>query len=137
MALHMPTVTLASKEQTLSGEILWTLRAVTSHYSYNSSSESAQLFSTMFPDSKVVAAFSCCAAKIGFLAKYGIAPFFREQLIGRVKASSQFVVLFAQSLNDTTQTKQMDIHVWFWDGDTVRTVHTLPWVSVPQPCLFR
>ena len=122
MASRMPTVTLASKEQTLSAEILWTLKAVISLYLNNSSSDSAQLFRTVFPDSKkVAAAFSCGASEIGFLAKYGIAPFFREQLIGRVKASSQFVVLFDDSLNDTTQTKQLDIHVRFSDGDTVRT----------------
>ena len=67
MASRMPTVTLATKQQALSAEILWTLKGVTSHYSQNSSSDNAQLFRTVFPDSnKVAAAFSCSAAKIGY-----------------------------------------------------------------------
>jgi len=55
------------------------------------------------------------------LSKYGIAPFFKKKLIDSVKASSQYVVLFDESLNDTIQSKQMDIHVRYWSGDTVQT----------------
>lgn len=46
----------------------------------------------------------------------------KQLLLTRIKkTSSEYVILFDKNLNDVTQTKQMDIHTRFWDGDTVRT----------------
>jgi len=38
-----------SPQETLSAEILWTLKSVTAHYSYSSSSDTSTLFQRMFP----------------------------------------------------------------------------------------
>jgi len=61
------------------GWILWTMRVITSHYSYNSSTGSDQLFKKMFLGSQVAAIFSCGDSKLAYLAKYGTAPFFTDQ----------------------------------------------------------
>lgn len=68
----------------------------------------------------MAAAFSCGASKVAYLAKCGIAPFFTDELISSVKASSQCVVLFDELLNNTTEKNQMDIHVHFWVGDSAQ-----------------
>jgi hypothetical protein len=96
-------VTLASKQTTLSAEIMWAMKVITSHYSYKSCTDISKLFTAMFPDSKVAASFTCGPDKVAYLAKYGIAPFFTQQLIENVKLSSDFVVLFDESLNDTME----------------------------------
>ena len=42
-----------TKDDVLNAEILWTLKLITSHYSFNSSKDTSQLFSAMFPDSEI------------------------------------------------------------------------------------
>ena len=43
----------------LKAEILWTLKLITSHYSFNSSKDTSHLFSAMFPDSHIAQQFPC------------------------------------------------------------------------------
>jgi len=74
----------------------------------------------MFPDSKIAAEFSMVATKCTYITKYGLAPYFTRMLVSRVKASGPFV-MFDESLNRSTQTKQMDIHIRFWDSGRVVT----------------
>ena len=50
-----------------------------------------------------------------YLACFGIAPYFTKQLIANVTRMSEFVIMFDESGNKATQTKQMVIHVRFWD----------------------
>lgn len=42
-----------TKDNVLKAETLWTLKLITSHYSFNSSKDTSQLFSAMFPDSQI------------------------------------------------------------------------------------
>ncbi|CAN7949040.1 unnamed protein product [Ixodes pacificus] len=57
-------------------EILWILKMVTSHYSYNSSSHAGELFKKMFPDSEIAKAFSCGEKKSAYVVCHGLRPFF-------------------------------------------------------------
>ena len=95
--------------------MLWPLKVVTAHYSYHSCETIAPLFARMFPDSTIAAKFSCGEKKCAYLACFGIAPFFTQQLIADVKRISGYVIMFDESGNKATQTKQMDLHVRFWD----------------------
>ena len=99
----------------LTAEVLWALKVVTAHYSYHSCETIAPLFARMFPDSTIAAKFSCGEKKCAYLACFGIAPFFTQQLIADVKRISGYVIMFDESGNKATQTKQMDLHVRFWD----------------------
>ena len=75
----------------------------------------------MFPDSKIAAKFSVAETKCTYITKFGQALYFTRMLVSRVKASGPFVVMFDESLNRSTQTKQMDIHIRFWDSGYVVT----------------
>ena len=47
------------KDNVLKAETLWTLKLITSHYSFNSSKDTSQLFSAMFLDSQIARQFAC------------------------------------------------------------------------------
>ena len=64
------------KSATISAEICWVLNLVTSKYSMNSSSNSVDLFSVMFPDSDIAKRFPCGRTKAGYVAYFGLTPFF-------------------------------------------------------------
>ena len=54
---------LVTKNDTLTAEILWCLKTVSSHYSYKSSESTDSLFKRMCPDSKIAASFHCGETK--------------------------------------------------------------------------
>jgi len=87
--------TFVGRNESLTAEVLWTVKIVTSHYCDNV----AALFGRMFPDSVIVAQFTCGERKCAHVACFGIAPYFSQQL----------VLMFDESANKATQTKQMDI----------------------------
>ncbi|KAH7980690.1 hypothetical protein HPB49_018257 [Dermacentor silvarum] len=57
-ATHLNS-TCKSHEVVTDAEILWTLKVITSHYSYRSSAQTGDFFKQMFPDSDVAKSFSC------------------------------------------------------------------------------
>ena len=105
---------LSSKE-TVTAEVLWALKVVLSHYSYKSCEDIAQLFQRMFADSTIAKQFSCGEKKCAYFACFGVAPFLQQQLLDEIKKLESFVLLFDESLNKVTQSKQLDLHIRFWD----------------------
>ncbi|KAK8788935.1 hypothetical protein V5799_021289 [Amblyomma americanum] len=95
-------------------EILWTLKMVASHYSYNSSAHTGELFKKMFPDSEIAKSFSCGERKSAYVVCHGLRPFFLSCLQRELEQSDGYTVLFDESLNDCLQKKQMDIHLRYW-----------------------
>ncbi len=106
-------------KESLTAEVLWALKVVCAHYSYKSCENISALFMRMFPDSAIAQKFSCGERKCAYLACFGIAPFFQQQLVQYVKQLDGYVLMFDESANKTTQTKQMDIHLRFWQYDHV------------------
>ena len=94
-------------------EIIWALDVVMSKYSFNSSSNKSDLFTTMFPDSGITNNFSCGKTKCGFIVKFGIAPYFVELLNSQLKDVEYFVALFDESFNCVAKKIQMDLHIRF------------------------
>ena len=78
-----------------------------SRQSHSAVTASGELFRKMFPDSKIAAKFSVAETKCTYITKFGLAPYFTRMLVSRVKPSGPFVVMFDESLNRSTQTKQM------------------------------
>ena len=55
------------KDDVLHSEILWALKMVVSHYSFNSPKNTSELFTRMFPDSDVAKAFRCGEGKAVYI----------------------------------------------------------------------
>ena len=72
----------------------------------------------MFPDSEVAnaKAFTCGRDKTAYIAKYGIASFVKKEL-SRAVSEKPYVVMFDESMNHTTQSKQMDLPLRYWTKD--------------------
>lgn len=97
---------LLGSNATLKAEICWTLKVITSHYSFKSSEDISSIFKFMFPDSKTAKHFACGERKTAHLATFGIAPHFLSLLKGKVRDQSKYVLLFDESLNSEMQSKQ-------------------------------
>jgi hypothetical protein len=112
--------THVTSEQTLSAEILWALKAVCSHYSFNSCADISSHFYRMFPDSEIAKKLSCGPDKMAYMVSFGLGPYFHELLKAKLKSLDDgFILLFDEALNRELSKKQMDIHVRHWDDDKV------------------
>ena len=105
---------------TMKAELLWCLNTVTRHQSYKSNEGIGDLFRAMFPDSDSAHTFACGSDKTAYISKFGIAPYISEQLVADANKGA-FVLMFDESLNRTTKTKQMDLHVRYWCEDHVQS----------------
>ncbi len=106
----------ASRNETLTAEVLWALKVANSHYSYKSCEDKGQLFQSMFP-----ASFACGERKCSYLCIFGLAPYFKKLTLADVSKQSVYVMLFDESLNHYLQSKQLDMHVRLWNGSEVKT----------------
>lgn len=110
-----------SSREVLGAEILWTLKTVTSHYSYSSCGDIKEVLQSMFKDSKIAEKFTCGETKCAYLTKFGLAPYFKQLLMKSIKESGEYVLLFDESLNGVTKSKQLDVHIRLWQKDEVVT----------------
>ena len=72
-----------TKDNVPKAKTLWTLKLITSHYSFNSSKDTSQLFSAMFPDSQIVEQFACGERKAAYCCIFGPAEQFKKLLQDR------------------------------------------------------
>ena len=112
-------VTHVTGDDILTTEILWALKAVSAHFSFNSCAHISELFTRMFPDSEIAKKITCGSDKIAYT--FGLDPHFQDLLKRRLNSSDGFVLLFDESLNRELNKKQMDIHVRYWYGNQVST----------------
>jgi len=108
-----------TKLEQLKADVIWCLKVVNSHYSYNSCENINKVFQLMFPDSMIATSFTCGATKCGYMAVYGLSPYFKSLLVNSVSNCDYFVLLFDESLNYENQKKQMDMLVRYWDHDKI------------------
>ncbi|KAL7393201.1 hypothetical protein ABVT39_007828 [Epinephelus coioides] len=104
----------------LKAEVLWTLHTIAKHQSYNGNEGISELFKCMFPNSDISSTFTCGADKMAYIAKFGLAIHIKDELVSKVN-KSLFVLMFDESLNEITKTKQLDVHVRFWDEGQVHS----------------
>ena len=88
---------------------MWALKCVSSSFSNNSSANINSMFKSIFPDSNVASAFSMAPTKLLYVINHGLATHFKQTLKDGITKPHCYVVSFDESLNDTTQTCQMDI----------------------------
>lgn len=94
-----------SGPEVLSAEVYWALDVIEKHGSFNSCTGKSELFRLMFPDSPIASKFTCGDDKAAYLTTFGIAPHFSSLLLSKVKSSSDYVLLFDESLNRPLQSK--------------------------------
>lgn len=105
---------------TLEAEVLWVLNTVAKHQSYNGNDGLGEVFRAMFPDSEIAKTLTCGKDKTSYIARFGLAPYIQNNLFTDVNKDT-FVLMFDESFNQTTKTKQLDLHVRYWDKDQVRS----------------
>ena len=106
---------IINQENTLNAEILWCLRLVLTHESYNSCNDLAPLFQRIFAGHEVAEHFSLGKIKSRYTILYGIAPELKKMLLHDVNYSSFFSISFDESLNSELQMCQMNTALRFWN----------------------
>ena len=69
----------------------------------------------MFPERDITQQFSMGCVKSMYVINHWLAPFFKSQLTDDLEKSDIHVFSFDESLNDVTQTSEMDLYVRYWD----------------------
>ena len=98
-------------------EILWFLKVVITHSSLWFCENLNELFQAIFSDIEIAESFKLGKTKCGYFINYGLAPFFKTNLIKSVKGSPFFTASFDESLNRIYQNEQIDVHNCFWDNE--------------------
>jgi hypothetical protein len=83
----------------LTGEVLWAMKCVKSHYSYKSCEDINDLFRRIFHDSEIARNFQCGEKKCAYLTCFGLAPYCRSVLHDMIRDVNSYVLLFDESLN--------------------------------------
>lgn len=115
--------TICTTTATLQAEVLWCLDLAVKHHSFKSNDGIGELFSMMFPDSQIAKSFALAKDKTSYMIKFGIAPYFKRQLVEAINHAGPYVTLlmFDESLNESSKKKQMDIHIRFLEDGCVRS----------------
>ena len=113
--VHSNIRDFVSREDTLKAETLWTIHTVVQHNSYKSNDDVSKLFPIMFPDSKIANKFTCGERKTSYISSFGISEYFKQTLLKEI--NGPYSVMFDESLNKSLQSKQMDVHVRFWNPE--------------------
>ena len=75
------------------------MKTVMSPFSYNSATKIANVFRAMFPDSAIAQKLNCGPTKLSYLICFGIASYFKQQLLKELKEAQCYVISFDESLN--------------------------------------
>lgn len=69
----------------------------------------------MFPDSTIAAKFQMKRTKLSYIISFGLAPYFKYELMSALQNASYFTVIFDECYNKETKSQQMDVLLRFWD----------------------
>ena len=74
----------------------------------------------MFPNSNsdIAKRFQCGCTKAGYVAHFGLVPYFLELMLSKLLDCPYFSLSFDESSNSSVQKGQMDIIIWFWGSET-------------------
>ncbi|KAL7868767.1 hypothetical protein SRHO_G00101510 [Serrasalmus rhombeus] len=75
----------------------------------------------MFPDSDIAKSLALDKDKTAYFIKFGIAPCFKKQLVKTINKAGPFVLMFDESLNQSSKKNQMDLHIRFLEDGCVRS----------------
>lgn len=85
----------------------------------------ATLFQEMFPDSQVAEEFSVFLARLSYMINHALASYFKSESLNELtpicpRLPVKFVSAFVESFNRVSTTKQMDVHIIYFNETTNR-----------------
>ena len=105
---------ILSQTNPTNSEIVWILKCVMSGVSVQFDDDIRETFSAMFPDINFKD-FPLNRKKSMYVTNHGLAPYFQTLLTDTLGKSEIHIYSFDESLNDSTQTSEMDLYVRYWD----------------------
>ena len=99
----------------IKAEIIWTLKSVLGGFSIRVNDDLNETLSAMFPNSKIAANFSMARTKAMYAINHGTEPYFKSLLLSSIDTSDIHVYSFDESLNEVTQTCEINLYVRYWD----------------------
>ena len=105
---------ILSQTNPTNSEIIWILKCVMSGVSVRFDDDIRETFSAMFPDINFKD-FPLNRKKSMYVTNHGLAPYFQTLLTDTLGKSEIHIYSFDESLNDSTQTSEMDLYVRYWD----------------------
>lgn len=112
-------------------EIIWALKSVSSRRSMRSAEDEPALFKAMFPDSEIASKFILGRDKMSYLIHHGLASYFRESLLQKLRKCPWFVVSFDEAINRISQRGQMDLIIRYFEDETKKV--TTPYLNFVFP----
>ena len=83
-------ISTPSQKEQHKAEILWALKCVMSHFSFNSSTDITDMFKAMFPGSSIAQNMKFWPNKLSYLICFDTATFFKQQLLGGTESNTMF-----------------------------------------------
>ena len=103
--------------QSTIAEIIWILKTVLSGHSMLLNDDLWKTFANMFPQLKSLYNFYVACTKSMYVINHGLAPFFKSMLNGSLQKSTIHVFCLDESLNQVTETCEMDMYVRYWNDN--------------------
>ena len=101
------------KDEFTRAEIIWSLKVVSSHYSYASCDNIKDTFNAMFPG-KIPDGFTMSSSKVSYLISEGTGPYFKRIVVNDVlNSQSMYTIHYDETTNAQIQ-KQLDIKLRYW-----------------------
>ena len=91
------------------------MKVVISHFSYFFCLNMNSLLASMILDSPIVKSFQLSITKCACYTVLGLAPYYKEKMLQKVKVSTAYSIIFYESLNLNLQDEQLDVQTHFWE----------------------
>ena len=117
-------------EASSEAEIYWLAKMACSNYSLRSVDHIEDLFSTMFPDSKIASNFTLSRTSASYMIGEGMSPHFTSLIVKDLKDSNLPFCVHCDETITAQVKKQMDVTVRYWslslffghvEGDKIAT----------------
>lgn len=106
---------ILSQTNSTTAEIIWILKCIMSGVSVRFNDDIVETLKAMFPELNNLKDFSLGRTKSMYVINHGLAPYFKALLIDTLGKSKIHAYCFDESLNESTQSSEMDLYVRFWD----------------------
>lgn len=110
------------KERVIKAEILAILTAIKCNISFASIQCLAEMFPAAFDDSNVAKNVKLSETKARYVVKFGLAPYFRKQILSDLLSSSSFICLYFDETTTKQTKKQLDFYLSFWSSKEEKVV---------------
>ena len=109
-------IELTPEEQVMKAETLQALKVVSSNYSFASTTDDAERFRLMFPDSPTAAKYQQSRTRVSYVIKHGISPYVKDLYINDFNGTP-FVFKFDETTTLQVK-KQYDGYIQYWSKET-------------------